>query len=97
MAQSRPSKLTVDQVLRLFQQLSLEEQAELRYKLTVSPTTDEIQATHRLAGEVESWLDTDLGGDLEAYSWAVGPVGSSVQYVHNVGFIVSEELGRTLD
>jgi len=92
MAQSRSDKLSVDQVLRLVQQLSPEEQAELRQKLALSSAASEIQGTRRLAGPEESWLDADLGGDLDAYEWTSAPVGSSVQYVHKVGFVVSEEL-----
>ena len=41
---------------------------------------------------MESWLDADLGGDLDAYEWARAPVVNSVRYVHKVGFVVSEDL-----
>ena len=93
MAQSKPVKLSVEQVLGLVQQLSPEEQAELRQKLALSSASIEIKATPRTAGhEVESWLDANLSGDLDAYEWATAPVGSSVQYVNKVGFVVSEEL-----
>jgi hypothetical protein len=42
--------------------------------------------------EAESWLDADLGGDLERYDRSATPLGTPVQYVHKVGFIVCEEL-----
>jgi hypothetical protein len=84
MAQSEPEKISVEQVLRLVEELSPQEQEELRQRLGAASRVPTLEA--------ESWLDADLGGDLERYDRSATPLGTPVQYVHKVGFIVCEEL-----
>ncbi|MDJ0704171.1 MAG: hypothetical protein QNJ46_12880 [Leptolyngbyaceae cyanobacterium MO_188.B28] len=82
-------ELTIEQVIELVTQLSIEDKQAVLSALTTElrqPITDP-------DFETGAWLDADLGEELPPYDWGTEgiPKGQAVHYLPEVGLVIDEE------
>ena len=84
-----PQLVTIEQVIELVRQLSLED----KYIVLSALSTELKHPVAKPDPETEAWLDADLGEELPPYDWGTEgiPKGQPVRYRPEVGFVIDEE------